>query len=338
MEASNKNNMGYKIYSGFATPSYQSLRFTELYRKYYLKRQRIKINNSDVNCNREPTSMDTVQKDNPSCNEDGRISEISTGGGKLQETADISHKMTDEDLQQKEILPLRKISFKISPRPSAKLLKKLLPPPAFTSAAEISETRASRWRPTLWNTSLSTASYSPSFIKPKNDASEAASSETRISETIPWDPGTCSGDTTTSSSNLDNRGTAPVIETCNGNNDIVDCGVKESAVDNSNLKSHESEEDYPPLANEDSDIKNHVGFESFSDTDKEEEEERYGLAVTLKQEVRGRGGEQLPAPLPQRLLHRGLHRARPRQHRDLYQEQHLNIHQQYGKQYGCAAP
>ena len=338
MEASNKNKMAYGIYNGYATPSFQSLRFTELYRKYYLRRQKIRINNGKANCEREPTSQDTVREDNLSCNEDARISEINTETEKLQESTDISHKMKNEDLQQKEILPLRKISFKISPRPSAKLLKKLLPPSAFTSAAEISETRASLWRPTLWNTSLSTASYSPSFIKPKNDASEAASSETRISETIPWDPGTCSGDTTTSSSNLDNRGTAPVIETCNGSNDIVDCGVKESAVDNSNLKSHESEEDYPPLANEDSDIETHVGFESFSDTDKEEEEDRYGLAVTLKQEVRGRGGEQLPAPLPQRLLHRGLHRARPRQHRDLHQEQHLNTHQQYGKQFGYAAP
>ena len=66
----------------------------------------------------------------------------------------------------------------------------------------------------------------------------------------------------------------------------MDCGVKEAAVDNNNLKNHvkkvtklerfkslssagswESEEDCPPLASEDSAIGDHVEFESFSGTE-----------------------------------------------------------------------
>ena len=81
----------------------------------------------------------------------------------------------------------------------------------------------------------------------------------------------------------------------------MDCGGKEAAVDNNNLKHHvkkatklerfkslssagswESEEDCPPLASEDSDIGDHVEFESFSGTEEEEEEDRCSLAVTLK--------------------------------------------------------
>ena len=255
-----------------------------------MKRQKI-INNSDANCKREPTSimtsMDTVQEDNLSCNEDARISEINTGEVKLQENRAISHKMKNKDWQQKEALPFRKISFKIYPRPFLKLLS----PSAFDPIDEKSETKPSQWRPAPYPVSSTTSS---SLIKPKNDASE-----TTTSETIPWDPGTCSGDITTitnSSINLDNNKLKSL----------------------SSAGSWEGEEDCPPLASEDSDIGDHVGFESFSDTE-EEEEDRCGLAGTLKQQVRGRGGELLPAPLPQRL-------HRPPQH----QQQHLNIHQSYG--------
>ena len=306
MEPSSKNIMAYKIYNGYATPSFQSLRFTELYRKYYLKRQKIKINSSKANCEGEPTSImtstDTVREDNLSCNADARISEINIEEGKLQENRAISHKMKNKDWQQKEALPFRKISFKICPRPFLKLLS----PSAFDPIDEKSETKPSQWRPAPYPVSSTT---SPSLIKPKNDASE-----TTTSETIPWDPGTCSGDTTTtinSSINLDNKETAPVIENWSGNRDIVDYGIKE---------------DCPPLASEDSDIGDHVEFESFSDTE-DDEEDRRGLAGTF----RGCGGELHPAPLPQRLLHRV--RPRPPQH----QQQHLNTQQQYGNQYRSTA-
>ena len=299
METSKKSNMAYKIYAGFDTPSYQSLRFTELYRKYYLKRQKIKIN-SKANCEGEPTSimtsMDTVQEDNLSCNEDARISEINTGEVKLQENRAISHKMKNKDWQQKEALPFRKISFKICPRPFLKLLS----PSAFDPIDEKSETKPSQWRPAPYPVSSTT---SPSLIKPKNDASE-----TTTSETIPWDPGTCSGDITTitnSSINLDNNKLKSL----------------------SSAGSWEGEEDCPPLASEDSDIGDHVEFESFSDTE-DDEEDRRGLAGTF----RGCGGELHPAPLPQRLLHRV--RPRPPQH----QQQHLNTQQQYGNQYRSTAP
>ena len=328
METSKKSNMAYKIYAGFDTPSYQSLRFTELYRKYYLKRQKIKINSSKANCEGEPTSImtstDTVREDNLSCNADARISEINIEEGKLQENRAISHKMKNKDWQQKEALPFRKISFKICPRPFLKLLS----PSAFDPIDEISETKPSQWRPAPYPVSSTT---SPSLIKPKNDASE-----TTTSETIPWDPGTCSGDTTTtinSSINLDNKETDPNIENWNGNRDIVDYGIKEAAVDNNKLKSlssagsWEGEEDCPPLASEDSDIGDHVEFESFSDTE-DDEEDRRGLAGTF----RGCGGELHPAPLPQRLLHRV--RPRPPQH----QQQHLNTQKQYGNQYRSTAP